>query len=75
MKMLMMMMSVQVSRCMGLGSISWDITIPAGVRLMVVLLVVVRKRGWLSGERAALTTFAVIEFASLIPASHFSECP
>jgi hypothetical protein len=32
---------VQDSRCMGPGSVSWDFTIPAGVRLLVVLLVVV----------------------------------
>jgi hypothetical protein len=32
---------VQDSRCMGLGSVSWDFLIPSGVRLMVVLLVVV----------------------------------
>jgi hypothetical protein len=28
---------MQVSRCMGLGLVSWDIMIPAGVRLLVVL--------------------------------------
>jgi hypothetical protein len=32
---------VQDSRCMGLGSVSWDIWILAGARLIVVLLVVV----------------------------------
>jgi hypothetical protein len=32
---------VQDSRCMGFGSVFRDITIPAGVRLIVVLLVVV----------------------------------
>jgi hypothetical protein len=32
---------VQDSQCMGLGSVSWDISIPAGVGLLVVLLVVV----------------------------------
>jgi hypothetical protein len=32
---------VQDSRCMGLGSVSLDILIPAGVRLLEVLLVVV----------------------------------
>jgi hypothetical protein len=31
----------RVSRCMGLGSVSWDISITAGIRLLVVLLVVV----------------------------------
>jgi hypothetical protein len=32
---------VQDSRCMGLGSVSWDLSIVSGVRLMVVLLLVV----------------------------------
>jgi hypothetical protein len=32
---------VQDSRCMGPGLVSWDFTIPASVRLLVVLLVVV----------------------------------
>jgi hypothetical protein len=32
---------VQDSRCMGLGSVSWDISIPVGLRLLVVILVVV----------------------------------
>jgi hypothetical protein len=32
---------VQDSRCMGLGLVSWDIWIPAGVRRIVVLLEVV----------------------------------
>jgi hypothetical protein len=31
---------VQDRWCMGLGSVSWDISIPAGVGLLVVLLVV-----------------------------------
>jgi hypothetical protein len=31
---------VQDSRCMGLRSVSWVTTIPAGVRLLVVILVV-----------------------------------
>jgi hypothetical protein len=32
---------VQDSRCMGLGSVSWDVWIPAGVRLYSVVLLVV----------------------------------
>jgi hypothetical protein len=32
---------VQDSWCMCLGSVSWDLSIPSGVRLMVVLLIVV----------------------------------
>jgi hypothetical protein len=41
----MMLLSVPVkvqdSRCMGLGSVSWDLSIPSGVGLVVVLLLVV----------------------------------
>jgi hypothetical protein len=32
--------TVQDCRCMGLGSVSWDFLIPAYVRLLVLLLVV-----------------------------------
>jgi hypothetical protein len=32
---------VQDSWCIGLGSVSWDILVPSGVRVLVVLLVVV----------------------------------
>jgi hypothetical protein len=32
---------VQDSPCMGLGSVSLDLSIPSGVRIMVLLLVVV----------------------------------
>ena len=32
---------VQDSRCMGLGPVSWGLSIPAGVRCLVVLLVAV----------------------------------
>jgi hypothetical protein len=39
--MLIVPVRVQKSRCMGLGSVSWDLSIPSGVRLVVVLLVVV----------------------------------
>jgi hypothetical protein len=41
MMLLIVPVRVQDSRCMGPGSVSWDFTIPAGVRLLVVLLVVV----------------------------------
>jgi hypothetical protein len=38
---LIVFVRVQDSRCMGLRSISWDILIPASVRLLVVILVVI----------------------------------
>jgi hypothetical protein len=41
MMLLIVPVSVQDSRCMGPGSVSCDFMIPAGVRLLVVLLVVV----------------------------------
>jgi hypothetical protein len=41
MMLLIISVRVQDSWCMGLGSVSWDILVPAGVRLIVVLLVVV----------------------------------
>jgi hypothetical protein len=41
MMLLIVPVRVQDSRCMGPGSVFWDFTIPAGVRLLVVLLVVV----------------------------------
>jgi hypothetical protein len=41
MMLLIVPVRVQDSRYMGPGSVSWDFTIPAGVRLLVVLLVVV----------------------------------
>jgi hypothetical protein len=41
MMLLSVLVRVQDSRCMGLGSVSRDLSIPSGVRLMVVLLVVV----------------------------------
>jgi hypothetical protein len=41
MMLLIVPVRVQDSRCMGLESVSWDLLIPSGVRLMVVLLVVV----------------------------------
>jgi hypothetical protein len=41
MVLLIVLVRVQDSRCMGPGSVSWDFTIPVGVRLLVVLLVVV----------------------------------
>jgi hypothetical protein len=41
MMLLIVPVRVQDSRCMGPPSVSWDFTIPAGVRLLVVLLVVV----------------------------------
>jgi hypothetical protein len=41
MMLLIVFVKVQDSGCMGLGSVSWDLLIPFGVRLMVVLLVVV----------------------------------
>jgi hypothetical protein len=40
MMLLIVSVRVQDSRCMGPGLVSWDFTIPAGVRLLVVLLVV-----------------------------------
>jgi hypothetical protein len=40
MMLLIVPVRVQDSRCMGPGSVSWDFTIPAGVRLLVILLVV-----------------------------------
>jgi hypothetical protein len=39
--MLIVPVRVQDSRCMGPRSVSWDFMIPAGVRLLVVLLEVV----------------------------------
>jgi hypothetical protein len=41
MMLLIVSVRVQDSRCMGLESVSWDLLIPSGVRLMVVLLVIV----------------------------------
>jgi hypothetical protein len=41
MMLLIVPVGVQDSRCVGPGSVSWDFTILAGVRLLVVLLVVV----------------------------------
>jgi hypothetical protein len=41
MMLLIVPVRVQDSRCMSLGLVSWDILILAGVRLLVVLLVVV----------------------------------
>jgi hypothetical protein len=40
MMLLIVPVRVLVSWCMGLVSVSWDISVPSGVRLMVVLLVV-----------------------------------
>jgi hypothetical protein len=40
MMLLIVPVRVQDSRCMGLGSVSWDISVLFGVRLLVVLLVV-----------------------------------
>jgi hypothetical protein len=41
MMLLIVPVRVQDSRCMGLGSVSWDISVPSGVGLLVALLVVV----------------------------------
>jgi hypothetical protein len=41
MMLLIVPVRVQDSGCMGLGSVFWDFLIPAGVRLLVVPLVVV----------------------------------
>jgi hypothetical protein len=41
MMLLIVPVRVQDSRCTGPGSVSWDFTIPASVRLLVVLLIVV----------------------------------
>jgi hypothetical protein len=41
MMLLIVPIRVQDSRCRGLGSVSCDISVPSGVRLLVVLLVVV----------------------------------
>jgi hypothetical protein len=41
MMLLIVPVRVQDSRCMGLKSASWDISVPSDVRLLVVLLVVV----------------------------------
>jgi hypothetical protein len=41
MVLLIVYVRVEDSRCMGLGLVSWDILVPSGVRLLVVLLVVV----------------------------------
>jgi hypothetical protein len=38
---MIVLMRVQNSRCMGLGSVSWEIWIPAGVKLTVVVWPVV----------------------------------
>jgi hypothetical protein len=40
MMLLIVPVRMQDSRCMGLGSVSWDFEIPASVGLLVVLLVV-----------------------------------
>jgi hypothetical protein len=38
MMLLIVLVRVQDSRCMGLGSVSWDLLIPSGVRLLVVVV-------------------------------------
>jgi hypothetical protein len=49
---------------MGLGSVSWDILIPSGVRLLVVLLVVVwPTRACTTGSALTFRTFVVMETA------------